>query len=42
MNIEQYIEVNPKIMMGKRVIKNTRITVEAIRHYLFFGAATLS
>jgi uncharacterized protein (DUF433 family) len=26
----QYIEVNPKIMMGKPVIKGTRITVEQI------------
>ena len=26
----QHIEVNPKIMMGKPVIKGTRITVEQI------------
>lgn len=26
----QYIEVNPKVMFGKPVIKNTRITVEQI------------
>ena len=37
MNIEQYIEVNPKIMMGKPVIKNTRITVELILEKLSAG-----
>ena len=37
MNIEQYIEVNPKIMMGKPVIKNTRITVELILEKLSSG-----
>ena len=26
-NIEEHIEVNPKIMMGKPVIKGTRISV---------------
>jgi uncharacterized protein (DUF433 family) len=26
----QFIEINPKIMMGKPVIKGTRITVEQI------------
>ncbi len=26
----QYIEINPKIMMGKPIIKGTRITVEQI------------
>ncbi len=30
MEIAQYIEINPKIMMGKPVIKGTRITVESI------------
>ena len=30
MNIHNFIEVNPKIMMGKPVIKGTRITVEVI------------
>lgn len=30
MEIAKYIEVNPKIMMGKPVIKGTRITVESI------------
>lgn len=28
--LHQYIEINPKIMMGKPVIKGTRITVEQI------------
>lgn len=37
MNIEQHIEVNPKIMMGKPVIKNTRITVESILEKLSSG-----
>jgi uncharacterized protein (DUF433 family) len=37
MNIEQYIEVNPKIMMGKPVIKGTRITVEMILEKLSSG-----
>ncbi|HWB62972.1 MAG TPA: DUF433 domain-containing protein [Chitinophagales bacterium] len=27
---KRYIEVNPKIMMGKPVIKGTRLTVELI------------
>jgi uncharacterized protein (DUF433 family) len=30
MDIHNYIEVNPKIMMGKPIIKGTRITVEQI------------
>jgi uncharacterized protein (DUF433 family) len=37
MNIEEYIEVNPKIMMGKPVIKGTRITVEMILEKLSSG-----
>ncbi|HEX5153544.1 MAG TPA: DUF433 domain-containing protein [Parafilimonas sp.] len=37
MNIEQFIEINPKIMMGKPVIKNTRITVELILEKLSSG-----
>ena len=34
MEINQYIEVDPKIMMGKPVIKGTRITVEQILEQL--------
>lgn len=30
MNAENHIEINPKIMMGKPIIKGTRITVEQI------------
>lgn len=30
MEWQKFIEVNPKIMMGKPVIKGTRITVELI------------
>lgn len=30
MDVAQYIESNPKIMLGKPVIKGTRITVELI------------
>ncbi len=30
MTTDQYIEVNPKIMMGKPVIKKTRVKVEQI------------
>jgi len=37
MNIEQHIEINPKIMMGKAVIKGTRITVELILEKLAAG-----
>lgn len=34
MNTAQYIEVDPKIMMGKPVVKGTRITVEQILEQL--------
>ena len=34
MNTQQYIEINPKIMMGKPVIRGTRITVEQILELL--------
>ncbi|MCW3074143.1 MAG: hypothetical protein JWP69_1212 [Flaviaesturariibacter sp.] len=34
---EAYIEVNPKVMMGKPVIKGTRITVELIIEKLAAG-----
>lgn len=37
MNIKQYIEINPKIMMGKPVIKGTRITVESLLEKLSAG-----
>ena len=30
MNIQDRIEINPKIMLGKPVIRGTRITVELI------------
>jgi uncharacterized protein (DUF433 family) len=34
MNTHSFIEVNPRIMMGKPVIKGTRITVEQILEQL--------
>jgi len=37
MDITKHIEVNPKIMMGKPVIKGTRITVESILEKLSSG-----
>ena len=37
MDIAQFIEVNPKVMMGKPVIKGTRITVELILEKLSSG-----
>ena len=37
MNIENHIEINPKIMMGKPVIKGTRITVELLLEKLSSG-----
>ena len=36
-NYASYIEVNPAIMMGKPVIKGTRITVELIIEKLAYG-----
>ena len=36
-NYFSYIEVNPKIMFGKAVIKGTRITVELILEKLAAG-----
>ncbi|MFK7925784.1 MAG: DUF433 domain-containing protein [Bacteroidia bacterium] len=36
-NLNTAIEVNPKIMMGKPVIKGTRITVELILEKLSSG-----
>ena len=35
--IEQYIEINPKVMLGKPVIKDTRMTVELILEKLANG-----
>ena len=37
MDILQHIEINPKIMMGKPVVKGTRITVELILEKLSVG-----
>ena len=34
---DAYIEINPKIMMGKPVVKGTRITVELIIEHLAGG-----
>lgn len=33
----RYIEINPKVMMGKAVIKGTRLTVELILKSLAAG-----
>ena len=35
--VEQFIQSNPKIMMGKPVIKGTRITVELLLEKLSSG-----
>lgn len=37
MNTNEYVEVDPKKMMGKPVIKGTRITVELILEKLSCG-----
>jgi uncharacterized protein (DUF433 family) len=37
MDLTNHIEVNPKVMMGKPVIKGTRITVEIILEKLSYG-----
>ncbi len=37
MDVSNYIEINPSIMMGKPVIKGTRITVELILESLSAG-----
>jgi uncharacterized protein (DUF433 family) len=39
MTITDRIEINPKVMMGKPVIRGTRITVELILRKLSEGAA---
>jgi uncharacterized protein (DUF433 family) len=36
-NYTSYIEVNPKVVLGKAVIKGTRITVELILEKLAAG-----
>ncbi len=40
MNYREYIESNPSIMLGKPVIKGTRLTVELILQKLSEGATT--
>ena len=37
MELTNHIEVNPKVMMGKPVVKGTRITVEIILEKLSHG-----
>jgi uncharacterized protein (DUF433 family) len=37
MDISQHIEINPRILMGKPVIKGTRISVELIVEKLSAG-----
>lgn len=37
MDISQHIEINPRILMGKPVIKGTRISVELILEKLSAG-----
>ncbi len=37
MNISERIEVNPKVLMGKPVVKGTRISVELILEKLAAG-----
>lgn len=37
MDISSHIEINPSVMMGKPVIKGTRITVELILESLAAG-----
>ena len=36
-NLVEYIEINPNIMLGKPIIKGTRITVELIIEKLALG-----
>lgn len=38
--MENLIEINPKIMVGKPVIKGTRITVELVLEKLASGQST--
>jgi uncharacterized protein (DUF433 family) len=37
MELNNHIEINPNVMMGKPVIKGTRITVEIILEKLSYG-----
>ncbi len=37
LNIEDHIEVNPKVLMGKPVVKGTRISVESLLERLSAG-----
>ncbi len=39
MTITDRIEINPKVMMGKPVIRSTRVTVEVILRKLSEGAS---
>jgi uncharacterized protein (DUF433 family) len=39
-HLQNYIEINPAIMLGKPVIKGTRITVETIIDELAAGYST--
>jgi uncharacterized protein (DUF433 family) len=36
-NFEDYIDINPKVMLGKPIIKGTRITVELIMEKTAYG-----
>lgn len=42
MHITDRIEMNPKVMMGKPVIRGTRITIELILRKLSEGASMAS
>ncbi len=37
LNIQDHIEINPKVVMGKPVIKGTRISVELLLEKLSAG-----
>ena len=39
-NLSKHIEINPEIMLGKPIIKGTRITVESILDELASGYTT--
>ncbi len=41
MNYREYIITNPNIMLGKPIIKGTRLTVELILRKLSEGASTV-